>query len=49
MASPYIKTMSVPTNVFKTVTDAWEGYHAIPLDEENSRMTQFITPYGVFR
>ena len=43
MTSPYIKAMSVPANTFKTVTDAWEGYHAVPLDEESSKMTQFIT------
>ena len=49
MTSPYIKAMSVPANTYKTVTDAWEGYHSIPLDEESSRMTQFITQFGVFR
>ena len=49
MTSPYIKAMSVPANTYKTVTDAWEGYHSIPLDKESSLMTQFITPFGVFR
>ena len=49
LASPYVKAMSVPSNMFKTVTDAWEGYHSIPLDLESSKMTQFITPFGVYR
>ena len=26
LTSPYPKAMSVPSNVYKTVTDAWEGY-----------------------
>ena len=49
LASPYVKAMSVPSNMYKTVTDAWEGYHSIPLDLESSRLTQFITPFGVYR
>ena len=49
LTSPYQKAMTVPTGVYKTVTDAWEGFHAIPLDEESSKLTQFITPFGVYR
>ena len=49
MTSPYQKVMSVPSGMYKTVTDAHEGFHAIPLDEESSKFTRFITPYGVFR
>ena len=49
LTSPYLKAMSVPPNTYKTVTDAWEGYHSIPLDEESSKLTRFITPYGAYR
>ena len=49
LTSPYLKAMSVPHNVYKSVTDTWEGYHSIPLDTDSSKMTRFITPYGAFR
>ena len=49
LTSPYLKAMSVPPNMYKSVTDAWEGYHAIPLDDESSKMTRFITPFGAYR
>ena len=49
LTSPYQKAMTVPAGTYKTVTDAWEGYHALPLDKESSRLTQFITPYNVYR
>ena len=49
MLSPYQKAMTVPANSYKTVTDAWEGYHSVPLDEESSKLTRFITPWGSYR
>ena len=49
LLSPYQKAMSVPSNTYKTVTDAWEGYHGVPLDHESSLMTRFITPFGAYR
>ena len=47
--SPYLKAMTVPKNSYKTVTDAWEGYHSVPLDKESSRLTSFITQFGCYR
>ena len=47
--SPYQQTMLVPAGVYKTVTDAREAFHAIPLDESSRKLTQFITPFGVYR
>ena len=38
-----------PNNVKKTIFDAVDGYHAIPLDEESKQLTNFISPWGVFR
>ena len=29
--------------------DAWNGYHSIPLKEEDRRLTTFITPFGRWR
>ena len=29
--------------------NAWEGYHSIPITEEDRRVTTFITPWGRYR
>ena len=31
---------------WKTVTDAWNGYHRVPLPETDCCLTTFITPFG---
>ena len=41
--------MYVPKDTYKTVLDAWEGYHSIPLAEEDKNYTTFITPWGRYR
>ena len=46
---PYQKAMLVPENTYKTVTDAWEGFHGIPLEHNSKKLTQFITPWGSYR
>ena len=30
---------------WKTVTDAWNGYHCVPLRENDRHLTTFITPW----
>ena len=47
--SPFHQARSVPPNTFKTVTDAWNGFHSIELHEDDRHMTTFITPKGRFR
>ena len=47
--SPYQKAMTVPQGSYKTFTDAWEGYHFVPLYTENSKLTTFVTPFGLYR
>ena len=32
-----------PTNTWKTVTDAWNGYHSAPLRESDRHLTTFVT------
>ena len=39
---------SVPKHAFKTVADAYSGYHQIPLDKESRKLTTFITPWGCY-
>ena len=47
--TPFHQARSVPRNTYKTVTDAWNGYHSIPLHQDDRHFTTFITPKGRFR
>ena len=47
--SPFHLARRVPTNTWKTVTDAWNGYHSVPLRESDRHLTTFITPFGRWR
>ena len=38
----------IPKEKFKTVTDAWNKYHRVPLRESDRHLTTFITPFGKF-
>ena len=46
--SPFHLARAVPPNTLKTVMDAWNGYHSIPLHEQDRHYTTFITPKGQF-
>lgn len=46
---PFRLARRIPGNTWKTVTDAWNGYHSAPLREINRHLTTFITPYGRWR
>ena len=45
--SPFHQVRDIPPNTYKTVFDAWNGYHSIPLDERDRHLTTFITPWGI--
>ena len=47
--SPFHTARRIPHNTWKSVLDAVDGYHSVELDEESSRLTTFITPWGRFR
>ena len=47
--SPFSLARSVPDNSFKTVYDAWNGFHSVLIREEDRHLTTFITPWGLFR
>ena len=47
--SPFKLARRVPRNTYKTVTDAWNGYHSVPLRIEDRHLTTFITPFGRYR
>ena len=46
---PFRQAMSVPPNTWRYSSDAWNGYHSIPLDERGRHATTFITPWGRLR
>ena len=47
--SPFHQARSVPANMKKTIFDAWNGYHSVPIREEDRHLTTFITPWGRYR
>ena len=47
--SPFHAARCVPQNTWKTCLDAVDGYHSVELDEESSKLTTFITPWGRYR
>ena len=47
--SPFHQARSVPRGKKKTVLDAWNGYHSVPIREEDRHLTTFITPWGRYR
>jgi hypothetical protein len=47
--SPFHQARSVPSGTKKTVFDAWNGYHSVPLHLEDRHLTTFITPWGRYR
>ena len=42
--SPFHQAISVPHGKKKTVFDAWNGYHSVPLHKDDRHYTTFITP-----
>ena len=39
----------IPKDTWKTVTDAWNGYHCVLLRDSHRNLTTFITPFGRWR
>ena len=46
---PFDVVSNIPPTSYKTVLDAYNGYHQVPLDEESSKLTTFITEFGRFQ
>ena len=44
--SPFQLASQILPQTKRTVTDAVDGYHAIPLDQESQKLTIFITEWG---
>ena len=46
MEHPFKLARHFPSGTWKTVTDAWNGYHSVPLRESDRHLTTFITSCG---
>ena len=46
---PYSQARSIPPNTYRWTSDAWNGYHSVPLDARDRHVTTFITPWGRLR
>ena len=47
--SPFQIVSEIPPHTYRTTMDAWNGYHSVPIKEEDRHVTTFITPCGRFR
>ena len=47
--APFQMARSVPPNSWKTVLDAWNGYHLVEIREEDRHYTTFATSLGLLR
>ena len=47
--TPFNIVSTTPPNTYKSVLDAWNGYHSLPLSEESRDATTFITKWGRYR
>jgi len=47
--SPFNVVSTIPAKTRKTVLDAWNGYHSLPLHESTKRSMIFITEWGRYR
>ena len=47
--SPFDVVSTAPPQTIKTVLDAWNGYHSIPLHETTKEAMTFITEWGRYR
>ena len=46
---PFQQAKSIPPMTWKTVTDAWNGYHSVPIHPDDRHLTTFLTPWGRYR
>ena len=47
--TPFEIVSTTPKNQMKTVLDAWNGYHLLPLSEKAKELMNFLTQFGRYR
>ena len=45
----FLQARQVPANTYKTVMDAWEGFHSAQIVEKDRHLTEFNTEWGRYR
>ena len=46
---PFKQARSIPPDTYRSVTDAWNGYHSVPVRECDRHLLTFITEFGRYR
>ena len=46
---PFSQAMGIKPRTWRFTTDAWNGYHSVPLDARDRHITMFITSWGRMR
>ena len=49
MEPPFLQAMGIKPGTWRFTSDAWNGYHSVPIDERDRHITTFITPWGRMR
>ena len=47
--TPFHLAAAIPSGSYKSVMDCWNGYHSVPLAQEDRPLTTFITPFDKYR
>ena len=46
---PFDVVSNIPSHTYKTVLDAFNGHHQVPLDKESVKLTTFIIEFGRYQ
>lgn len=46
---PFNQARAIPHGTYRSVTDAWNGYHSVPVRKEDRHLLTFITEFGRYR
>ena len=49
VSSPFHLATQIPLQKKKSVVDAWNGYHSVPIDPADRHYTCFLTPWGCYQ
>ena len=47
--TPFSLATSVPPSTYRTTCDVWNGYHSVPIREEDRHYTTFLKEWGRYR
>ena len=47
--TPFQQASKIPEGTLKTVMDAWNGYHSVPVHEEDRKYLNFGTQFGTYQ